>query len=110
MSKPDYHAIMTAEVKVDCYAGKDCDQQRKFFSVCCDGEEEDSLNDKKLVINLADLPPGALITVNYPCCPDCGLPREDKMRNRRGAYKIIGHAAKCSCGFDWLNWVEAEYA
>lgn len=107
-----YNAIMTAEVKVDCYAGDTCDQQRKYFNIYCAGDmQDDDSSEKKLTIKLSELPPGARVLVQYPVCPECGTTREDKFRHSGGgSMKIIGHSEKCHCGFDWHQWVENEYA
>ena len=108
MKEAQLHTIMRAEVKVDCYSGETCDKHRKYFNIFCDGDmQDDDSSEKKLIIKLAELPPGAVVTVSYPCCPECGIPREDKFSS---SMKIIGHKDKCDCGFDWVNWTEAEYA
>lgn len=105
------HSIMTAEVKVDCYSGENCDQHRKYFDMYCDGDMEGGENgEDQIVIDLAQLPPGAKITVQYPVCPECGTAREDSMQFVEGVYKIVGHPDMCQCGFDWKNWAEEEYA
>jgi len=101
--------IMTAKVKVDFYAGEKCDEQRKFFNIYCAGDkQDDDCHDEQLIVRLSELPPGAQVLVEYPCCPDCGWPREDVFEQGKGT--IIGHAEKCHCGFDWLKWVETQYA
>jgi hypothetical protein len=107
----EYQPIMTAEVKVDCYSGETCDKQRKYFDMYCDGDMEGGESDQKqIIIDLGQLPPGALVVVNYPRCPSCGQPREDSMEFVDGVYKIIGHHDKCDCGFNWIEWAESKYA
>ena len=99
--------IMTAEVKVDCYSGKNCDEQKKFFNIYCAGDkQDDDCHEPTLTITLADLPPGARVLVEYPCCPKCEWPREDVFEVGKG---ITGHAEKCHYGFDWMQWVEEQY-
>jgi len=106
-----FHPTMTAEVKVDCYAGETCDQHRKYFDMYCDGDMDGGeCAEKEIVINLEHLPPGALITVKYPRCPSCGQPREDSMNFVEGVYKITGHPDTCDCGFDWHKWADEQYS
>ncbi len=60
-----YQPIMTAEVKVDRYAGEACDQQRKFFNIFYEGDmQDDDSDEKQIVVKLAELPPGARILWN----------------------------------------------
>ena len=104
-------AIMRAEVKADCYTGENHDQISNYFNVYCEGDKQDSNDTDDIIIKCAELPPGATIEVQYPCCPDCGIPREDKFEFLEGGRaKIIGHAEHCECGFDWQNWVAEQYA
>ena len=107
-----YHQIMTAEVKLDCYAGETCDQKRKFFNIFCDGDmQDDDTSEKQIIIKLADLPAGAKISVEYPVCPKCGMPREDKFKfGKGGTMRTIGHNATCECSFNWTEWEDNEYA
>lgn len=111
MSKHRLHRIMRAEVKADCYAGETCDQVRNHFEIYCDGDMQAYTSREDLKIRLADLPAGAVVEVSYPCCPSCGAPRMDKFKSARGgAMRIVGHAEKCDCGFDWQEWVLNEYS
>lgn len=108
MENMQLHVVMTAKVEVDCYAGPECDQHRKYFNIFCDGDmQDDNSSEKKLTIKLAELPPGAIVTVSYPCCPDCGTPREDKFSP---SMRIVGHAKKCHCGFDWVKWTDEQFS
>jgi hypothetical protein len=102
--------VMRTEVKVDCYDGPEGDQHKKYFNVYCAGDMSDSDDCADIVIKLSDLPAGARISVTYPMCPECGLPREDCFEPKDGKWQIIGHDAECECGFDWLEWEEFEYA
>lgn len=104
------HTIMRAEVKVDCYGGDSCDQLTPYFDMYCEGDmDSDNVTDD-IVIKLSELPPGATVEVKYPCCPECGLPREEKFEFLDGRYTIAGFKEACSCGFDWLEWTLDRYS
>jgi acyl carrier protein len=105
-----HHQIMGAEVKANVYAGDTCDQVENYFHVYCEGDKEASDDRDDIVIKVDELPPGTLISVKYPCCPECGQARCNEMEPSEGRWKITGHAAKCSCGFDWQEWVQCRYA
>lgn len=99
MGRPKMHEVMRTEVIADCYGGDTCDQMDS------DTHRED------ITIRLADLPAGAVVSVSYPCCPECGSPREDEMESLGGGrMKIIGHKVGCHCGFDWNNWIAEQYS
>jgi len=105
-----HHQVMRAEVKADCYSGKNLNQVKKQFEIYCDGDMDSDTTTEDIVIKLSDLPPGAKISVEYPCCPNCSLPREDKFKQLAGgSLKIVGHKAKCQCGFNWNEWVLGKY-
>lgn len=98
---------MQTEVKADVYG----EEVRKMFNTFCDGDMQDDDHTDDIIIKLTDLPPGAKITVEYPCCPDCGLQREDLYKHLEGGrLEIVGHANNCECGFDWNEWVELMYS
>lgn len=106
-----YQTVMAAEVKVDCYSGDNFDQQHKYFDMYCDGDMEGgpAISDQ-IIIDLASLPAGARLSVEYPCCPECGEARGDSMQFKDGVWEIIGHHDKCGCGFDWVKWAQDEYS
>ena len=102
--------VMVTDVEVDIYDGPKCDQHRKYFNTYCEGDMASEEHSEDLIIKLADLPVGAKITVGYPSCPECTLPRMDKMKSHDGKWEIIGHEEKCECGFDWIKWIEKNYS
>jgi len=107
----DEQEIMRAEVKPDVYGGNSCDQVIKQFEIYSEGDMDSETTDEDIVISLSALPPGARVSVTYPCCPECGEVREDDFETvEGGAMKIVGHKSKCQCGFDWDNWVLEQYS
>lgn len=107
----DYHTIMQTEVKADVYGGPNCDEVSTYFNTYCDGDMQDDDHTDDIIIQVKDLPPGAKITVEYPCCPSCGIPRGDVLELKPGGVReIVGHENMCECGFDWKIWVEEQYS
>ena len=103
--------IMQSKVMADVYSGENCDEVTTYFNTYCSGDMSDDNHKDDIIITLKDLPPGTKITVEYPCCPDCGVIRDDKMEFLPGGiWKIVGHEDTCDCGFDWNNWVQNEFS
>jgi len=111
MSKITYDTMMTANVEADVYGGENCDEVTNHFMMFCEGDMDADSSTEDIVITLKDLPAGARVLVQYPCCPDCGMARNDTFETLEGCrMQIIGHDSKCDCGFDWDNWIQEEYA
>ena len=107
----DTDVIMRSEVVADCYGGDSCDQVTKTFETYCEGDMDSDTHTEDIVIKLSDLPPGAIIKAEYPCCPECGDPRSDECEtNEHGTMSIVGHGTVCECGFDWQEWVLSRYS
>lgn len=104
------HEIMRTEVIADCYAGDNCDEVRKQFKTYCAGDMDSETHDENVTIRLRDLPVGAVISVTYPTCQKCGEPRQDDLRFRANRWRLVGHHEKCSCGFDWNEWILDNYS
>ncbi len=101
--------MQTTEVEADIY-GPDEGNVRKFFATHCKDEMDNSIHTDNIIISLGNLPPGARILIDYPCCPDCGVARNDTlMQLAGGRMEIVGHDSLCDCGFDWDNRVQEEY-
>lgn len=111
MNNMHHKTIMEAEVKADCYSGENCDEVRKYFEMYCSGDMDSDRSTDDITIALKDLPPGAKVTVEYPCCPDCGQERFDNLVFAGGGcMEIRGHESECDCGFDWEQWVLERYS
>lgn len=85
--------VMTAELRVDCYDGPECDQHRKYWNGYAEGDKQDEAIDGDLVLSAAQFPPGTRIRIESPACPTCHETQDT-----------------CRCGFDWKGWVEGQYA
>lgn len=102
---------MRSEVRADVYGGPKFNEVSTYFNTYCDGDMQDDNHTNDLVLQVKDLPPGARIIVEYPCCPSCGTPRQDVLKLKDGGVReIVGHEPKCECGFDWNQWVEEQYS
>lgn len=88
-----YHEIMRAEIKVDIYDGPKCDQHRKYWNAYADGDKQDDSFSEDIKLSLDMFPPGTKVSIEVPCCPECGVPID-----------------LCDCGFDWKIWVEERYS
>lgn len=97
-----FHAIMNAEMRPDVYDGENCDQIKPKWYASCEGDKGDGCDPDPIELAPEHFPPGTKITVEVPCCPDCGEP----------AYSGPDHdynSAKCVCGFDWAAWTRDEF-
>lgn len=84
--------IMMAELKVDIYCGKNCDEHKSYWNIYCEGDKDSEDTEKELILPL-DLPVGSKVIVTAPMCPECDCFQEE-----------------CDCGFNWKEWIEQEYS
>ena len=113
MNKPDLEmqTIMRAKVLADVYAGPKCDEIGEHsFWVYCDGATDSSTDHQDITLKASQLPPGARIRVEYPCCPECGMIRQEIRECKDGKYYFVGFESKCICDFDWEEWVKNEFS
>ncbi|MBN3004491.1 hypothetical protein JW897_12170 [Chromobacterium alkanivorans] len=103
----NHRTVLRAEVVADIYAGPNCDQVKNLFRAHADGDMDESIDSADIVLKCKELPPGTIIEVRYPACPACGLARLDTLDASK---KIIGHASKCECSFDWDKWAQDKYS
>lgn len=106
-----YHAVMTAELRPDVYAGDGCDEVRARWEGYCDGDKEGGEIDGDIKLDPTMFPPGTKVTVEAPCCPECGAPAEVKWSMQdNGGLIVADHVADCECGFDWHAWTLDEFS
>ncbi len=111
MNRINQSTMMRAEVQADVYGGPECDVVSTYFNMYCEGDMDGDDSTDDIIIELSTLPAGAIVTVTYPCCPNCHIPREDEFESISGGrMRIIGHVDKCDCGFDWNNWIQEQYS
>lgn len=107
----EYQQLMRTEVKADVYGGDNCNEISTHFETYCEGDMDSGTHTEDIVLRLSELPAGAKVSVEYPCCPECGMAREDKFEHLPGGrMKVIGHADKCDCDFDWVEWIRNQYS
>lgn len=111
MSETKYREVMRAELRIDCYAGRNCDQLRPYWNAFAEGDKQDDDVLEAIRLEPRHFPPGTKITVSVPCCPQCGEPNdveipitEDLVRPKPKLRE------KCRCGFDWKAWTIGEYS
>ncbi len=96
MSKTVYKTTMWAEMSPDLYFGDKCSGVKPRFEISCEGDMGSKYSDT-ITFNASDLPPGATILIQLPCCPICG--------QDTGTCK-----ADEDCDFDWIVWRDGKYS
>lgn len=101
-----YHESQSFRNEPDCYDGAKGNllRPRWMTSYPKEGDEEDG-EVLELKIDARRVPPGTRVTIEIPCCPECGEVadmREPKGRARKWP--------NCQCGFSWSKWAQEEYA
>jgi hypothetical protein len=103
-----FHRIMTAELKVDCYDGPNSDRLRPYWQTFAEGNKDADTQEDPLKLDRRHFPPGTIVTVEVPCCPQCGIPNDVEFPiTVRKKPKL---REKCECGFDWQAWIVNEYS
>ena len=92
MKKVFMKEIMRAELMVDIYCGKECNEHQNYWKVYCEGDRASTIETNDLILPLK-MPSGSKVVVTAPFCPECGCFQED-----------------CDCGFNWKEWIENEYS
>jgi hypothetical protein len=106
VSEAGKRGTMRAELKPDCYGGETCDQIIPRWWCYCDGDKDGDYERGPLQLMANFYPPGTVVNVIEPTCPDCGELREPK-GTPGGA---ISFADNCRCGFDWKCWTLTKYS
>jgi hypothetical protein len=92
-----YETIGQAEIKVDCYAGKTCDQHKPEWHGFFDGDMDGGKIGKRVTLDVSNFTPGTRVLIQEPVCPECDAPREMCQQDD-------------DCAFDWRTWDEEQYA
>lgn len=106
----NYRTIMNAELKLDVYAGENCDESKPQWESYCEGDMDGDTGTSDIVLGVSFFPPGTKVTVAIPECPKCTFPRMTHASHKDDGTVVISHEAKCECGFDWLEWELSEYS
>lgn len=106
MADMSYTLAQSAEMKPDMYGGKSCDKLVPSWTASAIGEENEKVG-ALLTLSARTFPPGTLVIVREPVCPECGARREPKFPVPKRA-PIYG--GPCECGFDWDQWVSEQYS
>jgi hypothetical protein len=97
MNKINYEEIGRAELKVDCYAGKTCDQHKPEWHGHFDGDMDGGKIGKRITLDVSQFRPGTRVLIQEPVCPRCDATREMCELDK-------------GCDFNWRAWDEEQYA
>jgi hypothetical protein len=92
----DYVQIIAWEQKPDLYSGDNCDQTRPRWHGYAEGDKEGGF-DETIELTPDRFPPGTIVKVLVPACPDCGLDMQSCSEND-------------TCDFDWDQWIQSRYS
>lgn len=101
----EHHETMWAEMQPNMYGGETCDQPVPQWRGYTLDDKEDEGGMEKLELAARTFPPGTLVTITVPLCPQCKQWTADYALNQQ-----TGEMGKCECGFDWPNWAGEEYS
>lgn len=99
----EFREIMRATQAPDVYAGEACNSIEPRWIGSADGDKDgDGPVGRDGVISLAarTFPPGTVISIQSPECPECGEVPSDMgdLPDGKGGWYT---SWKCGCAFDW---------
>lgn len=103
MGDAGQRGTMQAELKPDCYGGETCDQIIPRWWCFADGDKQGDFEQGPLQLVATMYPPGTVVSVQEPTCPDCG-----ELRHPVGRVGLW--VDNCRCGFDWKEWTLNKYS
>lgn len=92
-----YAPVGSAEIKVDVYAGKNCDEHSPAWHGSFEGDMGGGEIGKVITLDVSNFQPGTRIWIEEPVCPKCHEPRS--------CCVVTQH-----CGQDWKAWDEGRYS
>ena len=101
----EMHEVLRAEQSPDIYDGPDCDQvkARWIGSADVDKDGPGEMGDPAELL-AKHFPPGTVVSVKVPLCPDCGEGFDCSYNHESG------EISACNCGFDWPLWTDHRYS
>jgi hypothetical protein len=96
--KVGFRQTMRAEMRPDCYGGETCDQIQPRWNAYAHGDKQDDYTREPLTLDAKHFPPGTMVIVQEPTCPECDELREPPFDK------------PCRCGFDWNAWTLSQYS
>lgn len=63
----------------------------------------EDLTEEVLSFKAIKFPYGTRIKIEVPCCPECGTPADFLLG------KEENYIGKCSCGFNWEEWIKSKF-
>lgn len=97
------HETMRATMSPDVYDGPNCDQHLPQWIGSAEGDMDGDGPvgvDGALSLSAHTFPPGTVVTVQEPRCPECDeIPSPGQSGNW-----------ECGCAFDWHEWASEEFS
>lgn len=97
MNSIKYRTVAWAEMKPDCYGGFECDEIVPMWDSYWDGDMDSDHSTDPLILDCTRFPAGTKVTIEMPCCPECGQDVEMCKLDE-------------SCSFDWEQWTLDRYS
>lgn len=94
--------VMRMEQAPFTYGGESCDEHEPRWYGYAVGDKDSDSSDEVLML-AKHFPPGTVVRVEEPLCPECGEPGSMALDYETGKMR------NCQCGFDWREWAEVRY-
>jgi len=98
---------MRAVLEPSCYGGPGCDEIEHAWQSYCVGDRDSGPGFDPLTLDPKTFPPGTIVTVQEPACPECKMVRMADLFSKPGESVW---PQKCDCGFDWDAWTLNNYS
>ncbi len=95
--KIQHTQIMRAERTAYVYGGESCEEHEPRWDIYAEGDRDNVVDKSPIILKCELFPPGTIVTVEVPVCPECGLDAELCRSNE-------------DCDFDWKQWAEDRYS
>ena len=107
----DLHRTMHAQQAPDVYAGKSCEGIAPRWIGSAEGDKDgpgEVGTDGVISLSARTFPPGTIVEVREPMCPQCGEVPHDAGDLPDGHGGWFTHW-KCGCDFDWRKFALDTY-
>jgi hypothetical protein len=92
----EFQEVIWGEMSPDVYAGPSCNEVEPRWHLFCEGDMDSDFSED-FALSAKHFPPGTKVSVQQPCCPDCGEIAE------------LCAADDC-CEFDWKAWALSKFS
>lgn len=103
---------MRARHAPDVYVGPNCDRHESRWMGSAEGDMDGDGpvgREGTLMLSARTFPPGTVVTVSMPECPNCHETPHDMgdLPDGKGGWFTKW---KCGCDFDWHEWASEEFS